>query len=46
MKFGARMLIAGASEFERHHPLTDSFAAFYGMSEEQVDEIWKIGAQL
>lgn len=45
-KFAAQMLIAGASEFERHHPLTEQFGGYLNLSAEQLDHMWQLGGQL
>lgn len=39
-KFKADMLLSGASEFQRSHPLVSVFAAAEGMSEQDVDGFW------
>ncbi|EKF58586.1 hypothetical protein QWE_18338 [Agrobacterium albertimagni AOL15] len=45
-RFGARMLLEGATTFERRHPLTDAFGTMYGMTSEQVDDLWRRAAAL
>ncbi len=39
-EFSARMLLSGAVIFERDHPLTKAFGDWYGMSPENIDELW------
>jgi hypothetical protein len=45
-QFSARMLIAGASEFDRYNPMTESLAHFMGLTDDQLDALWREGAQL
>ena len=45
-QFGASMLLCGATKFNRSHPLTDAFAAMYGMTAEQTDDLWRMAAGL
>jgi hypothetical protein len=45
-QFAARMQIAGATVFERGHPLVGSLAAYLGITDQQLDEIWRQGAAL
>lgn len=40
-RFSARMLLEGATTFERNHPLTNSFGTMHGMSAEQIDDLWR-----
>jgi hypothetical protein len=40
-QFSARMLLAGAVEFQRSHPLTEAFGAMQGLSSDQLDELWR-----
>lgn len=46
IKFSAQMLLAGATVFERDHPMTAQLAAGLGMSSEQVDDLWRAAAAL
>ena len=46
IKFSAQMLLAGATVFERDHPMTAKLAAGLGMSSEQVDDLWRAAAAL
>lgn len=39
-EFNARMLLQGATEFRRSHPLTETLGAGLGMTPEQIDELW------
>lgn len=45
-RFGAEMALSGATTFERAHPLVAAFAAYIGMTDEQVDKIWRDGKKL
>ncbi len=45
-RFNARMLVEGATSFERRHPLTDAFGSMYGMTCEQIDDLWRRAATL
>lgn len=45
-QFGARMLLEGATTFQRSHPLTTAFAAGMNMSAEQTDDLWRMAASL
>lgn len=45
-RFAARMLLKGATQFERAHPLTEAFGALQGWSAEQVDQFWRDCAKL
>ena len=45
-RFGAQMLISGATVFERNNILVDTFAAGYGWSAEQTDEFFRFAATL
>ncbi|ESZ63517.1 hypothetical protein X728_09220 [Mesorhizobium sp. L103C120A0] len=39
-RFGAEMLLSGATEFKRTHPLTSAFGAGFGWTESQIDNFW------
>ena len=39
-EFAARMLLQGATQFNRSHPLTQAFGAGFGMTPTQIDELW------
>ncbi|TIP46136.1 MAG: hypothetical protein E5X77_17615 [Mesorhizobium sp.] len=39
-RFGAEMLLSGATEFKRAHPLTAVFGQAFGWTESQVDQFW------
>lgn len=45
-KFAANMLLAGATVFERDHPLTDAIGEAQGMSPDQVDAFFTAAAAL
>lgn len=45
-EFAVRMLLSGATQFRRDHPLAASIAAARGMSDEQLDEFWTAAAAL
>lgn len=45
-RFNARMLLEGATTFERRHPLTDAFGSMYGMTPGQIDDLWRRAAAL
>lgn len=39
-QFAARMLLSGATQFERYHPLVASFASAYGWTQQELDGFW------
>ena len=45
-RFGAQMLLSGATQFERYHPLVAQFGAAFGMDEDQIDDLWRLAASL
>jgi hypothetical protein len=45
-QFGARMLLSGATTFERAHPLTDALGGALGYSPAQTDELFRAAAAL
>ena len=45
-QFAARMLLSGATMFERRHPLVEAFAAHMGMTPAEVDALWLAAAVL
>ncbi|MER9003338.1 hypothetical protein NKI15_06875 [Mesorhizobium sp. M0862] len=45
-RFAAEMLLSGATEFKRAHPLTSAFGAAFGWGESQIDEFWIEAAAL
>jgi hypothetical protein len=45
-QFGAKMLVSGATVFERNHPMTLAIAAARGMTSEQVDAFFTAAARL
>jgi hypothetical protein len=44
--FAARMLLTGATVFERNHPMTAAFAAGLGWTEAQIDGLWVAASAL
>ncbi len=45
-RFPARMLIRGATRYERQHPIADLIRGLYGWSVEQADDFWRFAATL
>lgn len=45
-RFAARMLIRGATRYERQHPIADLIRGLYGWSNEDADEFWRFAATL
>lgn len=45
-QFSARMLVRGATIFDRRHPLAGLIGSLYGLSEEQRDALWQAASQL
>lgn len=45
-QFAARMLIRGATRFERQHPVADLIRSLYGWSIEDADDFWRFAATL
>lgn len=45
-RFGARMLLEGATTFRRSHPLTAAFGDGMNLNSGQVDALWRIAASL
>lgn len=45
-QFGAKMLLSGATQFERYHPLTEAVGAHLGWTSEQIDQFYIQAAQL
>jgi hypothetical protein len=45
-QFAARMLLTGATTFEREHSLVENFAAALGWSSNDLDGLWKVAAAL
>lgn len=41
-----RMLIEGATTFNRSHPMTSMFGAMYGMSDLEIDALWRLAGTL
>lgn len=45
-KFDAKMLLSGAVEFRRSHPIVEQFGAALGYSADAIDELFRAAAQL
>lgn len=45
-RFAARMLLRGATTFDRYHPLVDTLSTSYEWSSAQTDEFWRMCATL
>jgi hypothetical protein len=45
-RFGATMLLAGATQFERNHPMVEIFRVGRSMTAEQVDDIFRLAGTL
>ncbi|MBP1091948.1 hypothetical protein [Bradyrhizobium diazoefficiens] len=45
-RFGATMIVAGATAFQRNHPLTLAIGQAYGWSSAQIDDLWRAAVQL
>lgn len=45
-QFAAKMLVSGATVFERHHEMTIVIGAARGMTSEQVDDFFRAAARL
>lgn len=45
-RFAARMLIRGATRYERQHPIADLIRGLYGWSVEDADKFWRFAATL
>lgn len=45
-RFAARMLIRGATTYERQHPIADLIRSLYGWSIEDTDDFWRFAATL
>lgn len=45
-QFAADMILSGAGDFNRHHPLVMVIAVAEGMSEQDVDDFWRLCAGL
>lgn len=39
-QFDTLMLLEGATEFRRDHPIVDSFAIGFGMTPKDIDQLW------
>jgi hypothetical protein len=45
-QFGATMLLSGAVEFDRNHPLVESFRQAMGWTLQQTNDLWRLAAAL
>lgn len=45
-QFAATMLVAGATTFDRNHPLTLTIGQAFGWSSDQMDTLWIAAAEL
>lgn len=45
-QFSAKMLVSGATIFERSHPMTAAIGAAYGWTDEQIDGFFRAAAIL
>lgn len=45
-KFAAEMMLAGATVFDRNHPLTEGVGAALGWTSEQIDQFFMAASQL
>lgn len=45
-KFSAEMLLSGATEFQRYHPLTSVIGAAFGMTEQDIDTFFRNASKL
>ncbi|GEM_PF-2705912 len=45
-RFGVKMLVSGATVFERRHPITEAIGTAYGWSPEQIDAFFIAAADL
>lgn len=45
-RFPAKMLVSGATTFERSHPMTEVIGAARGMNAEEIDEFFRAAAAL
>lgn len=45
-RFPARMLLTGATQFDRNHPLVPMFAAAFGWSTDDINTFWTAAASL
>jgi hypothetical protein len=45
-QFGATMLLSGAVEFDRNHPLVESFRRAMGWTVQHTNDLWRLAATL
>lgn len=44
--FAVEMVLSGATQFERGHPLVGYLGQVLGWSDAQIDDLWRVGATL
>jgi len=44
--FVTEMLLSGATQFERDHPLVPKFGEAFGWTNDQIDDLWRMAAAL
>lgn len=44
-QFAAKMLVSGATVFERNHPMTEAIGVSYGWTSEQIDDFFRAAAK-
>lgn len=45
-QFTVKMLLASATEFDRHHPLTEQIGHAVGKTDAEIDDFWRMAAKL
>lgn len=45
-QFAVRMLLSGATQFERYHPLVEQFGHAFGWSDQEINDLWRMAATL
>lgn len=45
-QFAAKMLVSGATVFERNHPMTIAIGTAYGWTADQIDDFFRAASQL
>lgn len=46
LQFEARMLLTGATQFDRKHPMVNALMMSFGWSDAQTDDLWRAAAAL
>lgn len=46
LQFAARMLVRGATTFQRQHPVTELIGQLYGLNSDQIDTLWRNASSL